>query len=91
MPQVVPLISQAAALADDLNELFDDLASDGQVTSDEILQLDPLIDQMKEVSVRAELAYQWGMAVLKGGLDGKRAREVELENLRFDDFPQDAA
>ena len=87
MCQVIPLISQAAVSADELDEMFDMFADDGVITPDELVQLDQKVDENKLTSTRAELAYSWGMAVLKGGIDGKRARELELENTRFKDWP----
>lgn len=89
MCQVVPLITQAAAAADELDAMFDAFAVDGVITPDEMVQLDAKVDGNKDMTTRAELAYSWGMAVLKGGLDGKRARELELENEGYQ--PLDAA
>lgn len=89
MCQSVPLIVQAATLADELDEMFDAFAADGVITPDEIGQLDTKVNGNKDMTTRAELAYSWGMAVLKGGLDGKRAKELENENMSYQ--PLDAA
>lgn len=81
MPQTYPLIVMTSGKADRVNDLFDRFASDGVIAADEVRVLDAEINEMDELSDRAEAAYQWGMAVLKGGIDGKRARELEIEAL----------
>ncbi len=85
MPQAVPLIGRAAAKADELDEAFDVFASDGVLTPGEMVTLGRLVDETKATTTHADLAYQWGMAVLKGGIDGKRAKEIENEITRFED------
>ena len=93
MPQAIPLITRTAALADGLNETFDQLAADGEICAAEVQVLHPMVDALDAMSTRAELAYQWGMAVLKGGVDGRRAMELEVENVRMKEVlePKDAA
>ena len=90
MCQVLSIVSQSPVVADELDEMFDTFAEDGQLTPDEIDQLDHKVDENKHLSVKAELAYSWGMAVLKGGIDGKRAKELELETTRFELRPSAA-
>lgn len=85
MPQAVPLIGRAAAKADELDQEFDLIISDRVITDAELARLDLLVDENKAATTHADLAYQWGMAVLKGGIDGKRAKEVENEITRFED------
>ncbi len=90
--QTIPLISRASALIEDADDLFDAFAADGVITAAEIAELQPARAAARQGMHRAELAYQWGMAVLKGGIDGKRAKEVENEITAFEnDYPRDAA
>lgn len=84
MPQVISIVSQSAVIAEELDLMFDDFSRDGEISIEELRALSQKVDQNKSISIEAELAYQWGMAVMKGGINGKRAKEIELENTRFE-------
>lgn len=79
MPQSVPISEVAADHAEFVHDLFDRFTADHHLCPDEIAQMRVVLDINVYHAQRTDLARAFGVALLRGGMDGKRARELAGE------------
>lgn len=76
MPQSVPVSEIAVDHAENAHDLFERIIADGHICPDEITQMREALDVACFHVQRADLARAFGVCLLRGGMDGKRAREL---------------
>jgi hypothetical protein len=76
MVQVLPLTQRVVEAAEAFEERFLEAAADGEITTDEVAFLTPVVRLVVVSSQQADLARAAGMAVIKGGIGAKRAMDL---------------
>jgi len=76
MAQTVPLSKVAVTSAEHAHDLFKAIFADGPPTPDEIARMQMALDIAYRDAQRADLARAAGVALLRGGFTGRRAREL---------------